>query len=148
MSPYLEFVLLHTLLFSKITAGSNVCRSSFPDTNHVLTGHVIRTLNHKTFESCTFSCEIEPKCFSINFMPSRGTCQLNRATKDFFPKDVMKQKGAVYLDMVIRQYYHDRDTCESMPCENGGTCVTGPTLKCNCLDGYTGRRCQSKKLES
>ena len=148
MSPYLEFVLLHTLLFSKITAGSNVCRSSFPDTNHVLTGHVIRTLNHKTFESCTFSCEIEPKCFSINFMSSQGTCQLNRATKDSFPKDVMKQKGAVYLDMVIRQYHHDHDTCESMPCKNGGTCVMSPTLKCNCLDGYTGLRCQSKKLES
>ncbi|XP_022792931.1 lactadherin-like [Stylophora pistillata] len=143
MSPYLEFVLLQAFLFSKITAGSNVCSSSVPDIDYVLTGHVIRTLKLKTFESCTFSCEIEPKCFSINYVSSQGTCELNRATKDFFPGDVVKQNGAFYLDMVVRQFHRDRDPCESMRCENGGTCVVSPTLKCNCPDGYTGLRCQN-----
>lgn len=139
MIPYSEFILLYIILFSKDTADSSYCLTSFSDTDHVLTGHVIRTLNHKSFESCTFSCELEPQCFSVNYISSHKTCLLNDATKEYFPGDLVKQKGAFYMGMVTRSY----DPCMSMRCENGGTCVRSPSLKCKCLKGYSGLHCES-----
>ena len=140
MLAYLEFILLFISLSPKNTAGSSSCRVSFSATDHVLNGHVMRTLNHKTFESCTFSCELEPQCFSVNFISLHKKCQLNNATKDYFPGDLVKQKGAFYVGMVIRSY----NPCASMRCENGGTCVHSPSLKCKCLEGFSGLRCESK----
>jgi len=139
MIPYSEFILLYVILFSKDTADSSRCLTSFSDTDHVLTGHVMRTLYHKTFESCTFSCELEPQCFSVNYISFHKTCQLNDATKEYFPGDLVKQKGSFYMGMVIRSY----NPCASMRCENGGTCVLSPSLECKCLKGFSGPRCES-----
>lgn len=97
MIPYSAFILLYIILFSKDTADSSHCLTSVSDTDHVLARHVMRTLNHKSFESCTFSCELEPQCFSVNYISLRKTCQLNDATKEYFPGDLMKQKGAFYM---------------------------------------------------
>jgi len=144
MLPYLEFIFLLISLFHKNTAGSSSCRSSFSDTDHILTGHVIRTLNHKSFESCTFSCELEPQCFSVNYISVHKTCQLNDATKEYFPGDLVTQKGAFYMGMVIRSY----NPCTSMRCENGGTCVSSPSVACKCLKGFSGLRCESKNIFS
>ena len=141
MLLFLEFILLFTSLFYKSSVASE-CRSSFSVTDHVLTGHVMRTLNHKTFESCTFSCELEPQCFSVNFISLHKTCQLNDAIKEYFPGDLVKQKGSFYMGMVIRSY----NPCASMHCENGGTCVHSPTLKCKCLKGFSGLSCKSKRV--
>ena len=137
MLAYLELVLLYISLFYSSVASD--CRSSFSVTDHVLTGHVIRTLNHKSFESCTFSCELEPQCFSVNYISLHKTCQLNNATKEYFPGDLVTQKGAFYMGMVIRSY----DPCTSMRCENGGSCVRSPSPKCNCPQGFSGPRCES-----
>lgn len=68
MFLYLEFVLFYIFLFLKIIVGFNVCCFSFLDINYVFIGYVIWILNYKIFESCIFFCEIELKCFSINFM--------------------------------------------------------------------------------
>ena len=143
MFQHLEFIVLHILFFSKNTAGFNNCHVSFSDTDHILTGHVMRTLQHKTFESCTFSCELEPQCFSVNYMSLHKTCQMNNATRDFFPEDMVKQKEAVYIGMVITRRFN---LCESMRCENGGTCVNSPSLKCKCRDGFSGLHCESKNI--
>ena len=139
MISYSEFILLYIILFCKDTADSSQCLTSFSDTDHALAGHVMRTLNHKSFESCTFSCELEPQCFSVNYISLHKTCQLNDATKEYFPSDLVKQKGAFYMGMVIRTY----SPCASMRCENGGTCVSSPSLKCVCPQGFSGRRCES-----
>ena len=138
MLPYLEFVLLYISLFHTSSVTSE-CRSRFSVTDHVLTGHVMRTLNHKSFESCTFSCELEPQCFSVNYISLHKTCQLNDATKEYFAGDLVKQKGAFYMGMVTRSY----NPCASLRCENGGTCVSSPSLKCKCLEGFSGPRCES-----
>ena len=140
MIAYLEFILLFTSLFPENTAGSSSCRTSFSVTDHVLTGHVMQTLNHKSFESCTFHCELEPQCFSVNYISLQKTCQLNNATKEYFPGDLVKQKGAFYMSMVIRSY----NPCLSMRCENGGTCIHSPGSTCKCLNGFSGPRCESK----
>ena len=142
MLPYLEFVLFCISLFYSSSVASE-CRTRFSVTDHVLTGHVMRTLHHKSFESCTFSCELEPQCFSVNYISLHKTCQLNDATKEYFPGDLVKQNGAFYMGMVIRSY----NPCTSMRCENGGTCVLSSTgLKCKCLEGFSGLRCQSKRV--
>ncbi|KAL9963455.1 hypothetical protein ACROYT_G026966 [Oculina patagonica] len=135
----LAFILLYISLFAKISAGYSDCRTSVRFTDHVLTGHEMRTLNHKTFESCTFSCELEPQCFSVNYDSLCKTCQLNNATKEYFPGDLVQQRGAFYMGMVVRSY----DPCESMRCENGGTCVSSPSLtECKCVGGFTGLHCE------
>ena len=134
----LEFVLLYISLFYSSSVTSE-CRSSFSVTDHVLAAHVMRTLNHKSFESCTFSCELEPQCFSVNYISLHKTCQLNDATKEYFPGDLVKKKGAFYMGMVTRSYH----PCASIRCENGGTCVSSPSLKCNCLQDFSGPRCES-----
>ncbi|KAL9963404.1 hypothetical protein ACROYT_G026914 [Oculina patagonica] len=141
MLSYLEFILLQFLsLYVKNSAGYSDCRTSVRFTDHVLTGHVMRTLNHKTFESCTFSCELEPQCFSVNYISLHKTCQLNNATKEYFPGDLVQQKGTFYMGMVVRSY----NPCESMRCENGGTCVSSPSLtECKCVDGFTGLHCEN-----
>ena len=143
MLPYLEFILLFSSLIYKNTAGSGNCRTILSDTDHVLTGHVMRTLKPKSFESCTFSCELEPQCFSVNYILFTKTCQLNNVTKEYFPGDVVTQQGAFYMAMVIRTY---QDPCVSMRCENGGTCVSSPSVKCECSDGFSGLRCESKNI--
>lgn len=139
MLPYMELMLLIIGLVSKKTAGVSNCRTSFSNKDHVLIGHVIRTLKNKAFESCTFSCELEPQCFSVNYIASRRTCELNNVAKDYFPGDLVARKGAFYMDMVIRKYH----PCASLRCENGGTCISSPSLKCKCVKGFSGVRCES-----
>ena len=139
MLPYLELILLFTSLISKKTAGFSNCRASFSNMDHVLISHVIRTLENKSFESCTFSCELEPQCFSVNYFASTKTCELNNVSKEYFPGDFTRRKGAFYMEMVIRKYH----PCWSMDCENGGTCVSSRVVMCKCLKGFSGLRCES-----
>lgn len=34
------------------------------------------------------------------------------------------------------------DSCLENPCQNGGTCVDGESIRCICLPGYGGDLCQ------
>lgn len=139
--PYLELTLFLISLVSKTTAGFK-CRASVSYKNHALVGHALQTLKNKRFESCTYSCELDLQCFSVNYVPTLKTCQLNNASKGFLPGDFVKQKGTIYMEMVIREYH----PCNSMRCENGGTCVTRPTVMCRCHARFSGLHCESKKI--
>lgn len=142
MSQHLEFILLHIIILYENSAGYNNCPTRFSEPGRILTGHVIYTLQRKTFESCTFSCELEWLCHSVNYFLLHKTCELNNATRDVFPEDIVEQSGVVHVSVVI----HFHDPCTSMRCENGGKCISNPTLKCQCLDGFSGLRCESKNL--
>ena len=144
MLPYLELVLLFISLVYKKSNGDSSCRVGSSNQGQALVGHLIRTLEKKTFESCTFSCELEPQCFSVNYMASNKTCELNNASKDYFPDDLVSRKEAFYMEMVIRVY----QPCGNMPCENGGTCVVSPSVHCKCLQGFSGLRCESTDIFS
>ncbi|MBK8634240.1 MAG: calcium-binding EGF-like domain-containing protein [Saprospiraceae bacterium] len=37
----------------------------------------------------------------------------------------------------------EKDPCEGVTCQNGGTCFEG---KCQCLDGFEGNSCETEKL--
>lgn len=140
--PYLEFTLFLIIPVSKTTAGFKSCRADISYKNHALVGHALQTLKNKRFESCTYSCELDLQCFSVNYVPTLKTCQLNNASKSFFPGDFVKRKGTIYMEMVIREYH----PCNSMRCENGGTCVTRPTVMCRCHARFSGLHCESKKI--
>ena len=142
MLPLLKLIFLVISLGCQKTAGFSNCRASFPDQERVLIGHVIRILENKTFESCTFSCELEMQCFSINYYYLSKTCELNNASKNYFPDDLVSRKEAFYLEMVIRVY----DPCANTRCENGGTCVISLIVQCKCRLGFSGLHCESRNL--
>ena len=81
MSKHLEFILLHIIILYKNSAGSNNCPTRFSEPGRILTGHVIYTLQRKTFESCTFSCELEWQCHSVNYFLLHKTCELNNPSE-------------------------------------------------------------------
>ena len=138
--PWLEFLLFLLIIFSQKAIGSKICRASFPQPDYALLKHVIRTSKADTFEGCTYSCELEPQCFSVNYVPLQKTCDLNQATREFFSGDFVKRKGAIYIDMVTRKY----DPCVGMHCLNGGICNTSPSAYCACPAGFTGLHCEGK----
>lgn len=141
MSQHLEFILLHIIILYENSAGSNNCPTRFSEPGRILTGHVIYTLQRQTFESCTFSCELEWQCHSVNYFLLHKTCELNNATREGFPEDIVEQSGVFHVSVVI----HFHDPCTSMRCENGGKCISNPSLRCQCLDGFSGPRCKSLK---
>ncbi|XP_068733139.1 EGF-like repeat and discoidin I-like domain-containing protein 3 [Montipora capricornis] len=142
MSKYFELILVDIILFSSgylsIATCSSQCRTSFSNKNYVLVGHVIQTLKSTTFEKCTFSCEMDSRCFSVNYFAWHKTCELNNASSDSSPDHLVPRKGALSMDMVIRKHR----TCASMRCENGGTCVPSPREHCKCFLGFSGFRCE------
>ena len=48
----------------------------------------------------------------------------------------------INLGCHIYHYLLDIDDCESVPCENGGTCEDGVnSYNCTCMPGFTGHDC-------
>ncbi|XP_074633814.1 lactadherin-like [Acropora palmata] len=140
MQNYLDLTLFFSSLFFTIAAGfSAECRTSFSNKDHVLIGHVMRTLKSKSFEKCTFSCELDSRCFSVNYFLWDKTCELNNASANSSPGHLVSRKGVVCIDMVIRK----DDPCVSMRCGNGGTCVVSSKVQCNCVQGFIGPRCEN-----
>lgn len=146
MQNYLNPTLFFSSLFFTIAAGfSAECRTSFSNKDHVLIGHVMRTLKGKSFEKCTFSCELDSRCFSVNYFLWDKTCELNNASGNSSPGHLVSRKGVVCIDMVIRK----DDPCVSMRCGNGGTCVVSSKVQevqCNCVQGFIGPRCESMNI--
>ena len=79
-----------------------------------------RLLITSLLRAAQLSCELEPRCFSVNYISWHKTCKLNDATKEYFPGDLAKQRGAFNMSMGIRSY----EPCASMRCENGKMCIS------------------------
>ena len=84
-----------------ITA-AQTCRTTRSAPDHALTGHVITSLEGKRLDSCVMSCELTHNCFSINYYKALKKCELNRKTAEWYPSDLLRISGAVYLNMVVR----------------------------------------------
>jgi len=49
-----------------------------------------------------------------------------------------------YIHTNMSTFYLVTGICEKLPCTNGGTCKTaGNTYNCECLEGYTGKNCET-----
>lgn len=135
---YFTFTLF-LFIPEKQSADCNVCSSSFPITDHALSGHVWKAIHKQTFERCIFSCELDPKCFSVNFHTERKLCELNLGTLEAFRADFVQRKGSVYISMVVRRF----DPCVTAElCKNGGRCEPYPVTRCICPEGYSGFLCE------
>lgn len=133
MQNYLDLTLFFSSLFFIIAAGFTAeCRTSFSN----------KSFSSKSFEKCTFSCELDSRCFNVNYFLWDKTCELNNASANSSPGHLVSRKGVVCIDMVIRK----DDPCVSMRCGNGGTCVVSSKVQCNCVQGFIGPRCESMKI--
>ena len=128
-----------------ITA-AQTCRTTRSVPDHALKGHVITSLEGKRLDSCVFSCELTQNCFSINYYKALKKCELNRKTAEWYPSKLLPKSGAVYLNMVVRDYTPcvDRDP----PCS--GKCVAIPgSLATQCVCRLENAACRNDcKFES
>ena len=139
---FLYFPLLIFMLGQQ-SADCNVCINSFPIPDHALSGHVRKTLNKQTFERCVFSCEMDPRCFSVNFQAAKNLCEFNLGTWEAYKADFMPKKGSVHISMVVRRF----DPCMiAMPCSNGGRCEPYPVTRCVCPERFSGYLCEGLLL--
>ena len=114
-----------------ITA-AQTCRTTRSVPGHALTGHVITSLEGKRLDSCVISCEHKQNCFSINYYKASKKCELNRKTAEWHSSDLLPKSGAVYLNMVVRDYTPCVD--RNPPCS--GKCVAIPgSLVTQCVCG-------------
>ena len=112
----------------RITA-EQTCRTTRPVKDHVLTGYVITSLEGKRLDSCVFACELTENCFSINYYIALRKCELNKKTAQWYLSDLLPRSGAVYLNMVVRDY---------TPCEDRNPPCAG---KCVAIPGSLATRC-------
>ena len=119
------------------------CRFLEPVSDYKLVGHVIRTIPGICFEKCTYYCELNIKCISVNYLTKAKECELNYASKEMFPSSFAKTTDSLYVNN-IRKENNDIDPCRSLTCLHGGSCYPLPKPWCSCLDGFNGSTCQSK----
>ena len=130
---------LLVLILGKHSTDCNVCSNSFRIADYALLGHVLKTVRSQTFEGCLFTCERDPRCFSVNFYAVRASCEMNLGTREDFETDFMPTRGSSYISMVFRQF----DPCVTFKaCRNGGHCEPYPVTRCVCLEGFSGSLCE------
>lgn len=123
------------------------CRTVKSISNRALHGHVIAVAQTFSLERCSFKCERKVDCYSINYMLTSNSCELNKGTRLSHPKHFLPRENTVYIDNLHRRYH----VCVHPPCQNGGTCVAlaeSPGYKCLCQSNYSGDDCQGKKIVS
>ncbi|XP_031563665.1 uncharacterized protein LOC116299171 [Actinia tenebrosa] len=107
--------------------------------NHQLEGNVIEKVKSTDVLDCCLRCKRLTECSSINFAykPENGFhgCVLMN-------RDVSK----VTPSKVYHHFARLVDNCTDIVCENGGTCrkSTSNGVRCHCLQGFTGKRCETK----
>ena len=138
-------LLLIFLFFSRTTSVEQHCRTIKSISNRALKGHVIGVTTSSSVEKCHIKCEREPNCYSINYVFSSKSCELNKGTCLSHPEQFLPQENTVYFDSLHRRYH----ACVHPPCQNGGTCILptqSPGYKCNCQPKYSGHDCQGMKI--
>ncbi|XP_022792941.1 uncharacterized protein LOC111331968 [Stylophora pistillata] len=134
------FVTILVLLFIH---SAETCRAFKPIKNHVLTGQVIKTIRDLNFEKCTYHCELETKCFSVNFYTKINKCELNYGSKEMFPRGFKEEQDALYVHNIRKDI---RDPCSALYCLHGGLCYPLPQPYCTCPEGFVGSICQNITL--
>lgn len=144
LPPLLQQVqVVPSLLFLLSLHTADLCRTLTPVKNYVLIGHVIKTIPNTSFERCTYYCELDAKCISINFFAKTRDCEFNYASKEMFLHDLKRKEDSIYVHN-IRKDSREIDPCKWLNCRNGASCQPLPQPSCTCLTGFKGPTCQSK----
>lgn len=126
------------LLFSIHTA--DLCKVIKPIKQHELIGHVIKTMQDTSFEMCTYRCELDVTCYSVNFHTNTGRCEFNYGSKEMFPEDFKRSRDTLYIHNIRKDA---RDPCRLLYCLHGGSCYPLPQPYCVCTADFAGSRCQN-----
>lgn len=119
---------------------ADLCRTLKPVKNHVLIGHVIKTMQESSFEICTYHCELDDKCFSVNIYTKTRKCEINYGSKEMFPGDFKERRDTLYVHNIRKD---TRDPCARLYCLHGGSCYPLPQPYCVCPAGFVGSKCQN-----
>lgn len=119
---------------------ADLCRTVKPVKHHKLISHVINTLQETSFEICTYRCELDVKCFSVNFYTKTRRCEFNYGSKEMFPGDFKESRNTLYVPNIRKD---TRDPCTRLYCLHGGTCHPLPQPNCVCPAGFAGPTCQN-----
>lgn len=129
------------LLFSIHTA--DLCKVIKPIKQHELIGHVIKTMQDTSFEMCTYRCELDVTCYSVNFHTNTGRCEFNYGSKEMFPEDFKTSRDTLYIHNIRKDAI---DPCRLLYCLHGGSCYPLPQPYCVCTADFAGSRCQNITL--
>ncbi|XP_033744982.1 fibropellin-1-like isoform X2 [Pecten maximus] len=104
-------------------------------------------------DSCNNTyCGVNGTCSMLNFVPT-CTCGYGWAGKDCSREDLCVGNPCSghlecvnTLDGYMCHHHHDKNLCDVMPCENGGSCefhsrYTPPSFECHCANGWKGQAC-------
>ncbi len=129
-----------SLFFLPSIHTADLCRTVKPVKHHELINHVINTLQETSFEICTYRCELDAKCFSVNFFTKTGKCEFNYGSKEMFPGDFKASRDTLYVHNIRKD---TTDPCAWLNCLHGGTCYPLPRPNCTCPAGFAGSTCQN-----
>lgn len=125
LSPSACYTLL-VLILGKHSTDCNVCSNSFRIADYALLGHVLKTVRSPTFEGCLFTCERDPRRFSVNFYAVRASCEMTLGTREVF-------ETWFFANLILVTF---------KACKNGGHCEHYPLTRCVCLEGFSSSLCE------
>ena len=132
--------LVSSLLFLLSIHSAELCQVIEPIKQHELIGHVMKTMHETSFELCTYRCELELNCYSVNFHTKTNRCEFNYGSKEMFPQDFKESRDTLYIHNIRKDA---KDPCSLLYCLHGGSCYPLPRPKCVCTADFTGLRCQN-----
>ncbi|XP_071794462.1 microfibril-associated glycoprotein 4-like [Asterias amurensis] len=70
----------------------------FPAVNQEFPKSTIKTNTTRSHVTCARDCSMTSQCVSFNFHQESHLCQLNNASREQYPQDLIKSRGSVYFD--------------------------------------------------
>ncbi|XP_020601275.1 uncharacterized protein LOC110040383 isoform X1 [Orbicella faveolata] len=135
--------VVSSLLFLLSIHTADFCQVIKPIKQHELIGHVMKAMQETSFEICTYRCELDVKCYSVNFHTKTGRCEFNYGSKEMFPQDFKESRDTLYIHNIRKDM---KDPCRLLYCLHGGSCYPLPQPYCVCTVDFTGSRCQNITL--
>lgn len=87
--------VVSSLLFLLSVHTADLCQIIEPIKQHKLIGHVVKTMQETSFEICTYRCELDVRCYNVNFHRKTGRCEFNYGSKEMFPEDFKESPDAL-----------------------------------------------------
>ena len=88
---------LHLVSWIQHSDATGQCMSQVSIFRKALKGHTIDKFHVIRPDICIKSCQIEPRCQSINYVMKENICELNNRSKKARPEHFMTDEGRIYM---------------------------------------------------